>query len=463
MAKELSGVTLTAPSSDPNVTETQTFQMSATYTVAGHGGEETVDLHWRYSTTSGSGYVDIPTTGGVMNVTTNPEAKTDSTITHSVTVTVNTAGTYYLNVRAVGQSSAGDFNNGNQVLTVSAGATTYEVDLAAGSYSLSGQTLDIDTTRPVDLAAGSYSLSGNTLEILPAVNVDLAAGSYTLSGQALDVGLTYSVDLALGSYALAGQSLDVDATYNVDLASGAYTLAGQSLDIVPGIGVDLAAGIFTLAGQSLDVDVTYNVDLGLGDYTLSGIALDIDVTHPVDLGAGSYVVSGNGLGVDATRPVDLSAGGYTKAGLDLDILVSGGATVYDVDLASGSYALSGNTIEISVPQARTRQGGGWYPTIYVDEKGRPVDLNKKVEQAVKQAPRKRKPAVKEAAKRVIRDLKRSERPFEITEHAKRDIEIISRELARIDAMAAAELVAIQAREIETQAQDDLLAVLLLAS
>ena len=81
MAQLLTGVTLTAPSSDPSIAPAGTFTMSCTYTVAGHGGEESVDLNWEYSTTSGSGYTAIPTSGTTLSVTTNPTTGSDSTVT----------------------------------------------------------------------------------------------------------------------------------------------------------------------------------------------------------------------------------------------------------------------------------------------------------------------------------------------------------------------------------------------
>ena len=123
MAQDLASVLLTAPASDPAVSEGNTFDMSATYTQAGHGGEELVDLNWEYATVSGGPYTAIPTVAdGSLSIVTNPTVGTDSLVTHSATITADGAGTYYLHVRAVGQTSAASFENGDQVATVTAGA-----------------------------------------------------------------------------------------------------------------------------------------------------------------------------------------------------------------------------------------------------------------------------------------------------------------------------------------------------
>ena len=125
MAMTLASVLLTAPATDPAASVGGTFDMSATYTQAGHGGEEAVDLHWEYATASGGPYTPIPTVAdGSLSIVTNPTVGADSLVTHSATITADGAGTYYLHVRAVGQTTLGVFEDGDQVATVAVGALT---------------------------------------------------------------------------------------------------------------------------------------------------------------------------------------------------------------------------------------------------------------------------------------------------------------------------------------------------
>jgi hypothetical protein len=174
MAQDLTGVTLTAPASDPAIDTGQTFTMSCTYTQAGHGGEESVDLHWEFATVSGGPYSAIPTSDvGSLSVTTNPTVGTDSTITHSVTVTGDGGGTYYVHIRAVGQSSAASFENGNQIVTVTAGATTTP-QTVTGSLTPAGALEKL----VIKSESGSMTPSG---VIQKQVNLD-KSGSITPSG-----------------------------------------------------------------------------------------------------------------------------------------------------------------------------------------------------------------------------------------------------------------------------------------
>ena len=208
MAMTLGGVTLTAPAIDPAISGGGTFTMSATYTQAGHGGEEIVDLHWRFSSTSGTGYTDILTSGD-LTTPANPTTGSDSTLTHSATITGITAGTYYVNVQAIGQTSAVSLNNGNQVVTVSAGATTFN-QAVTGSISPSG----IITTTSVfnALLSGAITASNNLAKsITQSFNGSITPSATFYKRVELDKAgsVTMSATLALKTVILqlvAGQS-----------------------------------------------------------------------------------------------------------------------------------------------------------------------------------------------------------------------------------------------------------------
>ena len=179
MAQTLGSVTLAAPVADPAISGGGTFTMSATYTQAGHGGEEVVDLHWRFSSVSGSGYTDI-LTSGALTTPTNPTTGSDSTLTHSTTITGITAGTYYVNVQAVGQTSAASFNNGNQIVTVSAGATTFN-QTVTGSLSPSGAISTISTFNA--LLTGAITTSSNLTKSITQSFGGLITPSATIQKQ----------------------------------------------------------------------------------------------------------------------------------------------------------------------------------------------------------------------------------------------------------------------------------------
>ncbi len=170
MAQELDAVTLTAPTSDPVINEGQTFTLSATYTQVGHGGEEVVSLNWEFSTSSGGPYSAI---SGGLSVITNPTTGSDSAITHSVTVTGETEGTYFVHIRAVGNSSGFVRESGDQEITINAGASTTPKTITGSitqTGSLSTQTSKVLSASITQSGQGSKQITKN------------AEGSATISG-----------------------------------------------------------------------------------------------------------------------------------------------------------------------------------------------------------------------------------------------------------------------------------------
>ncbi len=163
--------------------------------------------------------------------------------------------------------------------------TNYTADLNAGSYTVTGNSLDVAVLQNyvVDLAAGSYVVTGNSLGIVALQNhtIDLNAGSYTSTGNSLGVVVNYPVELASGSYIVTGNTLGIVAlqNYTIDLASGSYTKSGNSLDVLLDTPIGLGAGSYTTTGNDLDVNVltNYTVDLAAGGYTLTGNGLGVSV------------------------------------------------------------------------------------------------------------------------------------------------------------------------------------------
>lgn len=168
------------------------------------------------------------------------------------------------------------------------------LDLAAGTFSLSGYSLGLEEI--VELLPASYVLTGHNISI-EAAEVLLNAGSYTLSG--FGVASDISDTLGVGSFTLSG--FDATLSTFVDFALGAYTLTGYELVVESSARSALATGSFSLTGNSLAVAANTDAALNAGSYSLSGFSLGIfDISPPIGLGAGSYAISGNALGVTVT-------------------------------------------------------------------------------------------------------------------------------------------------------------------
>jgi hypothetical protein len=116
-------LSLTQPSSDPNIDESQTFTFGITNVSAAHGGMD-YDLYFEWDQGLGDSpgnYATIGTSGNLScpDADLLNQSTKDGEVT--VTITGNTAGTYYLRGRSIdnNEGSAEDLT-GTQVVTVNA-------------------------------------------------------------------------------------------------------------------------------------------------------------------------------------------------------------------------------------------------------------------------------------------------------------------------------------------------------
>ncbi|MGL5011503.1 MAG: hypothetical protein ACRC6I_16615 [Paracoccaceae bacterium] len=111
------------------------------------------------------------------------------------------------------------------------------------------------------------------------------------------------------------------------------------------------------------------------------------------------------------------------------------------------------------PVAEERLGGAWLPVIYLDREGNPVDLEAKVEAAVKAVPRAERKKAKEAASAVSEHL--SDAKWIVANDMAREALVVLQYLEAIDAYIA-DLVRQDIARAAMEAEDqEAIAVLLL--
>lgn len=118
----VASVTLTAPSSDPNIDEGQTFTMTGDVADASHGGMD-YDMHWQYDQGT-STWIDIPASGSELTVPApNPILNHIVKGTTSKTITGVGAGTYQVRIQTIDNNDGGATDtSGTQTVTVNAAA-----------------------------------------------------------------------------------------------------------------------------------------------------------------------------------------------------------------------------------------------------------------------------------------------------------------------------------------------------
>ena len=174
------------------------------FRTSGSGGPEKIDIYLKED------YEGTPTTHGTWaNVS-------------------NRSETYANGAGAVDLSSVSDWSNlyvqidedtigsGEEVrvtqiyLETPDGTVHYTLVCSAGSYSLSGQTLNTLYGRAILASPDSYSLSGGAALLEHDKKVVLSPDSYSLSGQALSLLYGRKIQLTAGSYSLIGSDLTLE-------------------------------------------------------------------------------------------------------------------------------------------------------------------------------------------------------------------------------------------------------------
>lgn len=188
-------------------------------------------------------------------------------------------------------------------------------------------TVLVDTNITVQLTAGSYTLTGNSITVTRAYTATLTSGSYALTGNSLTITRTYTATLISGVYTLTGSSLV--ATYTPALVGASYTAT-------------LTSGSYSLTGNSISARLTRNISLASGSYTLTGNPISVTISRTVNLQSGSYELTGNYLVANIQRTASLTSGNYLLTGNSVNITISRLVT-----LQAGSYSLTGNNITVS--------------------------------------------------------------------------------------------------------------------
>jgi len=102
----------------------------------------------------------------------------------------------------------------------------YEMAVAQGSYSLSGQAISFRRAYTIFPATGSYGLNGQAVNLVRGIKLSITQGSYSISGQS--VVLTKSASRVLpvttGTFSLSGQSVTLKRSVSLRVETGSYLL-----------------------------------------------------------------------------------------------------------------------------------------------------------------------------------------------------------------------------------------------
>ena len=173
------------------------------------------------------------------------------------------------------QITVASLNHGSFTLTgQSADLNKFlKVGLDHGSFTLTGQTANLFVEDAEVIGTLLFDLTGQDAAFAKALKLTADAGSFTLTG--IDNVFNITVPFgAHGSFTLTGQ----DATFAIKSSfdHGSFTLTGQNINFAKSVSLD--AGSFTLTGQDATMVVGFPVTglemtLGLGNPTVFGLII----------------------------------------------------------------------------------------------------------------------------------------------------------------------------------------------
>lgn len=156
-------------------------------------------------------------------------------------------------------------------LQVAGGVTGFTLTAAAGSYSMTGESVAAILSYSLTASTGSYVITGEA--ITNALAFAAAAGSYVMTGKAITNGLSFAA--ASGVYAITGEA--VTNGFGFSAAFGAYTLTGESANLVPvqGFVLPAAFGSYTMTGETAALTGVFILNAGFGNYAITSVGANL--------------------------------------------------------------------------------------------------------------------------------------------------------------------------------------------
>lgn len=171
--------------------------------------------------------------------------------------------------------------------------TAYAVTVGTGTFTLSGQAVNLLATRKVVVGTGAFSLTGNAVNLRKSwLPLGVGTGSFTLTGNSVNLLRGYVVHASVGTFTLSGQAVIFKAARHVLVGTGAFTLTGQPVTFKAARHVLAGTGAFTLSGQPVIFKATRHLLVGTGSYTFTGNAVNLRHGFSIPVGRGSFVLTG---------------------------------------------------------------------------------------------------------------------------------------------------------------------------
>jgi hypothetical protein len=254
-----------------------------------------------------------------------------------------------------------------------------------GSFTLTGQAVNLKVGRKVEAAQGSYSLTGQAVNFTKGTPMVAGHGSFVLTGNdvtllahrrlvceigatpdALDweTGLYVGRRLVAGqgSFTLTGNDVDLLYTppsgYTMQAGQGGFNVTGQAVSLKVDRKLTSESGNFTITGQDVGLKADRRITAEAGSFTLTGQGVNLLAGRKVEAGQGSFNLSGQDVGLRADRRLTAAHGSFTLTGNDADLIYTP-VGAYTLVAGVGSFNVTGQDVGLFASRRLVADSGGY--------------------------------------------------------------------------------------------------------
>jgi hypothetical protein len=222
------------------------------------------------------------------------------------------------------------------------GGTPGIIMAASGTYSITGQDVELRSNRILNAEAGSYSYTGTEVGLLYPYTLVADAGSYSITGTAAGLGSGLRMDAEAGAYTITGSVAMLARGYVLSAEAGAYAITGTAAGLLANRAIAAASGVYNLTGTAATLDY-YAFDWAdyanirqLHDFTVSDEMLS-DGAMTVDTNEAYW----DSFAVKSGVPISITGSYKTSNTTNTNII----AAVSDIDSAQDYLYIAafGNT------------------------------------------------------------------------------------------------------------------------
>lgn len=154
-----------------------------------------------------------------------------------------------------------------------AGGTDYPITASAGSFTLTGQTVNFFRALKIAAATTSFAETGATASLKFGHLVTSSAATFTNSGATVALPVTRKIVPAPGSFGFSGTDATLSAsTKNLVVGSGAFVFTGTDVALALTRRLAVSAGVFTTTGQAVTLVKNQTLATASGAFTETGAA-----------------------------------------------------------------------------------------------------------------------------------------------------------------------------------------------